>query len=69
MPVEASHVLKTGHFLVGEVGHNLDHGATVAVKTKDLVVNKLTLEEDLLDDDLADNEAADDPLSAHGIFQ
>ena len=48
VPVESAHVLHAGHFLVSEVGDDLDHGATVAVEAEHLVVNEVGLDDPLL---------------------
>jgi hypothetical protein len=62
VPVEAAHILETGHFLISEFGYDFEHLSTVTVHTEDLVAEQMLLEEDLLQNEGADNEATDDPF-------
>ena len=62
MPVQAAHILETGHFLISEFSYNFEHLATVAVHTEDLMAEQVLLEEYLLKNEGSDNETTDDPF-------
>jgi hypothetical protein len=62
VPVEAAHILETGHFLISEFGYNFEHLATVAVHTEDLVTEQVLFEEDLLKNEGSNDKATDDPF-------
>jgi hypothetical protein len=51
VPVEATNVLEARHLFISQVSDDLDHVATIAVNTEDLVTEELVFKEDFLESD------------------
>ena len=68
VPVESAHVLHAGHFLVSQVGDDLDHGAAVAVEAEDLVVNQVGADDPLLVPEGGGAKAGDVPLGLDNLL-
>ena len=67
VPVKASNVLETGHLFVGQVSDDLEHVATIAVNTEDIVVDEVLFPDGVLQHERSADESANDPLRLHGV--
>lgn len=63
VPVHSSHELESGDLLVSEVGNDLEHLATIAIKTEDLEVKETRTVDAVLKVEGTGCQASNKPLS------
>ena len=68
VPVESTHILQSGHLLIGQIGDDLQHTSTVAVEAEDILVEESSSPGDLLKVQTSKSEATYDPLSVLGVL-
>lgn len=67
VPVEASDVLQASHLFVGQVGDDLEHVATVAIDTEDILVDEVGSPWAQLEEEGGADHTTDDPFRLHGV--
>ena len=67
VPVHATSEFQTGHLLIGEVGEDLDHVATVAINAVHIVIDEVGAPDTQLEKGGAAEEATNNPLGLHRV--
>ena len=68
MPIQATNVLQTGHFLISQVGDDLKHVTSISINAKDIIVDQMASPDALLEEERAKSESTDDPLGILSVL-
>lgn len=68
VPVQSAHILQSCHLLIGQIGDDLQHTSTIAIETKDILVEEGSPPCNLLEVERSKSEATDDPLGVLSVL-